>query len=97
MEQWKGFTNGVWNKEVNVRDFILKNFTEYTGKDTFLAEPTEATKQLWDQVMDLSKQEREKGGVLDMDTDIVSTITSHGPGYLNEEIEKASRPLEPPQ
>ncbi|MCQ6276178.1 formate C-acetyltransferase [Bacillus sp. V3B] len=88
MEQWNGFTNGVWNKEVNVRDFILKNFTEYTGKDTFLEEPTEATKQLWDQVMDLSKQEREKGGVLDMDTDIVSTITSHGPGYLNQDLEK---------
>src|SRR6476659_10177718 len=88
MEQWQGFENGTWTKEVNVRDFIKKNFTPYSGDDSFLAGATEATKQLWEQVMDLSKQEREKGGVLDADTKIVSTITSHGPGYLNEELEK---------
>lgn len=88
MEQWNGFSDGVWKREVNVRDFILNNFTQYTGDDSFLVEPTDATKQLWEQVMDLSKQERNKGGVLDMDTDIVSTITSHGPGYLNKELEK---------
>jgi formate C-acetyltransferase len=87
MEQWKGFKNGVWNKEVNVRDFILNNFTEYVGHDEFLAGPTEGTSKLWEQVMELSKQEREKGGVLDMDTEIVSTITSHGPGYLNKDLE----------
>ena len=88
MEQWKGFTNGVWQNEVNVRDFILKNFTPYTGDESFLAGPTEATTKLWDQVMELSKQEREAGGVLDADTKIVSTITSHGPGYLNKELEQ---------
>lgn len=88
MEQWKDFSDGVWKREVNVRDFILNNYTEYTGDDSFLEDPTDATKKLWDQVMELSKQERNKGGVLDMDTEIVSTITSHGPGYLNENLEK---------
>ncbi|MGG1674597.1 formate C-acetyltransferase [Neobacillus sp. NRS-1170] len=88
MEQWKGFTKGVWTKEVNVRDFILKNYTQYEGNDSFLAGATESTKQLWAQVMELTKQEREKGGVLEMDTETVSTITSHGPGYLDEELEK---------
>ncbi|MCQ6277740.1 formate C-acetyltransferase [Bacillus sp. EB600] len=88
MEQWQGFEKGTWTKEVNVRDFILKNFTPYVGNDSFLTEATTATKQLWEQVMELSSQERENGGVLDMDTKNVSTITSHGPGYLNEELEK---------
>jgi formate C-acetyltransferase len=88
MEQWNGFTDGVWRGEVNVHDFILTNFTEYVGDDSFLAGPSKATRQLWNQVMELTKQEREKGGVLDMDTDIVSTITSHDPGYLNKELEK---------
>lgn len=88
MKQWEGFTGGTWQTEVNVRDFILKNFKEYKGSDSFLEGPTEATTKLWKQVMDLSKQERDHGGVLDMDTEIVSTITSHGPGYLNKELEK---------
>jgi formate C-acetyltransferase len=88
MEQWNGFTKGEWSKEVNVRDFILKNFTPYEGNDSFLAGPTEATNKLWEQVMELTKQERENGGVLDMDTETVSTITSHGPGYLNDDLEK---------
>ena len=88
MEQWKGFTKGTWTKEVNVRDFILKNYNAYEGDDSFLAGATDATNKLWEQVMELTKQEREKGGVLDMDTETVSTITSHTPGYLNEELEK---------
>ncbi|GIN61087.1 formate acetyltransferase [Robertmurraya siralis] len=88
MEQWKGFAKGRWQEEVNVRDFILRNFTPYEGEDSFLEGPTEATSKLWEQVMDLTKQERENGGVLDMDTKIVSTITSHGPGYLNQNLEK---------
>ena len=87
MKQWQGFAEGTWTKEINVRDFILKNFNPYEGNDTFLAGPTENTTQLWNRVMELTKQERENGGVLDMDTEIVSTITSHGPGYLNKEIE----------
>ncbi|PAC99068.1 formate C-acetyltransferase [Bacillus paralicheniformis] len=88
MEQWKGFTTDVWQKEVNVRDFILSNFEPYQGDESFLEPPTEATSALWDHVMDLTKKERENGGVLDMDTEIVSTITSHGPGYLDKDLEK---------
>ncbi|KAB2329809.1 formate C-acetyltransferase [Bacillus mesophilum] len=88
MKQWNGFTDGKWNKEVNVRDFILQNFKPYDGDESFLVGSTEGTDRLWEQVMDLTKQERENGGVLDMDTEIVSTITSHGPGYLNKDLEK---------
>ncbi len=85
---YKGFVEGVWSREINVRDFIQKNYTPYDGDDSFLAGPTEATLKLWDQVLELSRQEREAGGVLDMDTKIISTITSHGPGYLNKDLEK---------
>lgn len=87
-EQWYEFTGGNWENEVDVRDFILKNYRLYEGDDSFLVGPTDATTKLWDQVMDLTKQERENGGVLDMDTKIVSTITSHDPGYLNKDLEK---------
>ena len=87
--EWEGFEPGRWsNTSVNVRDFIHRNITPYDGDESFLEGPTEATKQLWDQVMELSRQEREAGGVLDMDTKIISTITSHGPGYLNKDLEK---------
>ena len=86
---WDGFKPGRWNRtSVNVRNFIQENYTPYEGDDSFLAGPTEATTKLWAQVMDLSKQEREAGGVLDMDTKIVSTITSHGPGYLDKDLEQ---------
>ena len=88
MELNKIFKDGLWSSEINVRDFIQKNYTPYLGDDSFLAGPTEDTKELWAQVMDLSEQERAKGGVLDMDTKIISTITSHGPGYLNKGKEK---------
>lgn len=87
--EWDGFNDGRWSKtSVNVRDFIKKNYTPYDGDESFLAPPTEATKQLWAQVMELSRLEREAGGVLDMDTSVVSTITSHGAGYLNKELEQ---------
>ena len=86
---WDGFKPGRWNRtSVNVRDFIQSNYTPYEGDDSFLAGPTEATKTLWAQVMDLSKQERDAGGVLDMDTKIVSSITSHAAGYLNKDLEQ---------
>ncbi len=89
MSEWEGFTKGRWSKiQVDVRDFIQKNYTPYYGDDSFLAPPTEATKKLWAQVMELAKQEREAGGVLEMDTKIVSTITSHAAGYLNKDLEK---------
>ena len=86
--EWKDFVGGKWTEEIDVRDFIQKNYTPYDGDESFLCGPTEATKTLWDQVMDLTKQEIAAGGVLDMDTKIVSTITSHGPGYLNKDLEK---------
>ena len=86
-KEWEGFSGGIWEKEINVREFIQKNYTPYDGDDTFLADATERTKELWDQVMELTKEEREKGGVLDMDTKIISSITSHGPGYLNKDKE----------
>ena len=82
--EWAGFVSGKWENEINVRDFIQKNYTPYDGDDAFLCGPTQATKDLWNQVLDLSRQEREAGGVLDMDTKVVSTITSHGPGYLDK-------------
>lgn len=87
-EGWDGFVPGKWQKEVEVRDFIQKNYTPYEGDDTFLAEPTQDTKDLWQMVLDLSKKEREAGGVLDMDTSVVSTLTSHGAGYLDKSKEK---------
>ncbi len=88
-EGWEGFTPGKWsNDEVAVRDFIQKNYTPYEGDGSFLAGATEATKKLWDIVCDLTKKEREAGGVLDADTKIVSTLTSHGPGYLDKDLEK---------
>ena len=88
-KEWDGFKEGRWSTtSVNVRDFIKKNYTPYDGDESFLAGPTEATKKLWDQVMDLTRQEREAGGVLDMDTKIISTITSHKAGYLNKDLEQ---------
>ena len=85
---WEGFHKATWANEINVRSFIRHNYTPYDGDDSFLAGPTQDTLDLWDQVMDLTRQEREAGGVLDMDTKIISTITSHGPGYLNKDKEK---------
>ena len=82
--EWKDFVGGKWENEINVRDFIQKNYAPYDGDESFLAGPTQNTKDLWAIVMDLSKKEREAGGVLDMDTKVVSTITSHGPGYLDK-------------
>ncbi len=87
-KEWDSFKKGVWEKEINVRDFILKNYTPYEGDDSFLADATQDTLDLWDQVLKLSEEERKKGGVLDMDTKIISTITSHGPGYLDKSKEK---------
>ena len=87
-EAWNGFVGGHWEKEVNVREFIRLNYTPYEGGPEFLADATEATDRLWAQLQDLQKQERAKGGVLDMDTDIVSGITSHMPGYLDKPLEK---------
>lgn len=88
MNAWRGFKGNIWQSEINVRDFIQNNYTPYTGDESFLEGPTADTTALWDKVLDLSKKEREAGGVLDMDTKVISTITSHGPGYLDKEKEK---------
>lgn len=86
-QEWQSFCSGVWEREINVRNFIQKNYTPYDGDESFLAGPTKNTIDLWEQVMDLTRQEQAAGGVLDMDTKIISTITSHGPGYLDKEKE----------
>ncbi len=86
-EQWKDFSSDKWTQEINVRDFIQSNYTPYTGDESFLANPTEKTQTLWDKVKFLMQQEREKG-VLDADTKVVSTITSHAPGYIAKELEQ---------
>ncbi len=85
--EWDGFVEGKWSKTVNVREFIQLNYTPYEGNEEFLAGPTSVTEDLWSQVMDLFKQEREKGGVLDMDTEIPATITSHPAGYIDKDKE----------
>lgn len=81
------FVSGKWQQEINVRDFIQKNYTPYEGDASFLAKPTEATTKLWQECCDLLKKERDNGGVLDMDTKVVSTITSHGAGYIDKSLE----------
>ncbi|MEG4113686.1 MULTISPECIES: formate C-acetyltransferase [unclassified Microcoleus] len=85
--QWHGFTEGKWTKEVNVRDFIQKNYTPYEGNAEFLAAPTEKTQQLWKKVLELMKQEREKG-VLDVDTKVPTSITAHAAGYIDRNLEQ---------
>ena len=85
--EWKEFKPGRWVDEVDVRDFIMNNYTPYNGDESFLQGPTADTTALWQQVLELSKKEREAGGVLDMDTKVVSTILSHGPGYLDKDKE----------
>lgn len=88
-KEWEGFTPGKWSDdEVNVRDFIQHNYTPYEGDGSFLADATEATKKLWQDILDLSKKEREAGGVLKADVKTVSTLTSHGAGYIDKDLEK---------
>ena len=87
-DEWNGFNKGRWQEEIDVRDFIQKNYTPYTGDDSFLAEATENTKLLWDEVLELYKKETENGGVLAISNDIASTITSHDAGYINKKYEK---------
>ncbi|MBQ9986012.1 MAG: formate C-acetyltransferase [Oscillospiraceae bacterium] len=87
-EYWHGFEGGTWQKEIHVRSFIRHNYTPYDGDEAFLEAPTENTCALWDEVLELFRKEREAGGVLDMDTKIISTITSHAPGYIDKDKEK---------
>ncbi len=87
-DEWNGFTGGDWEDEIDVRDFIQKNYTPYTGDDSFLANATETTKKLWEEVLNLYKKETENGGVLAISNDIASTITSHDAGYIDKDLEK---------
>ena len=86
MEAWQGFKGTEWQEKIDVRDFINQNITVYEGDDSFLAGPTEATTKLWDQVMKLYEEEREKGGMLDADTSVATHITAHAPGYIDKEL-----------
>ena len=87
---WDGFRGEMWQEEINVRDFIQKNYTPYDGDESFLAGPTESTTKLWNEVQKLQKMEREKGGVLECETEVVSGLTAYGPGYINEEMKVAA-------
>ena len=85
-EQWEGFEGRLWKEEINVRDFIQNNYTPYDGDESFLAGPTEATNKLWGKLQELQKEERAKGGVLDMETKVVTGLTAYGPGYIDESM-----------
>lgn len=86
VKAWRGFTDGHWNSDVNVRDFIQRNYTQYNGDESFLEGPTEATDKLWGVLQGLQKKEHEQNGVLDMETEVVSGITAYGPGYIDEKL-----------
>ncbi len=88
MSYWNGFKGNLWKTEINVRDFIQENYTPYEGDESFLKDATEATKTLWNELLVLLQKERDNGGVLDVDTKVVSTLTSHKPGYINKDLEK---------
>ena len=90
-DQWDGFEGRLWKEEINVRDFIQKNYAPYDGDESFLEGPTDATNKLWDAVQKLQKEERANGGVLDMDTDIVSSLTSHEAGYIDPELKSLEK------
>ena len=85
-EQWEGFKGRLWKDDVDVRDFIQNNYVPYEGDASFLADATEATDRLWGRLQELQKEERAKGGVLDMETEIVSGLTAYGPGYIEEDM-----------
>ena len=87
-EQWAGFEGRIWKEEINVRDFIQKNYKPYDGDESFLADPTDATNKLWGRLQELQKEERAKGGVLDMETEVVAGLTAYGPGYIDESAEQ---------
>ena len=86
MKEWDGFEGRLWKEEINVRQFIQDNYTPYDGDESFLADPTDATNKLWDTLQKLQKEERAKGGVLDMETEVVTGITAYGPGYIDESL-----------
>ena len=90
-KQWEGFSGRLWKEGIDVRDFIQKNYKPYDGDESFLAGPTEATDKLWGKLQELQKEERKKGGVLDMETEVVSSLTSYGPGYISEDLKNLEK------
>ena len=85
-KEWDGFEGRLWKEEINVRDFIQNNYTPYDGDESFLEGPTEATDKLWGKLQELQKEERAKGGVLDMETDVVTGITAYGAAYIDDSM-----------
>ena len=90
-QQWNGFAGNLWREEINVRDFIQKNYKPFDGDESFLADPTDATNKLWGKLQELQKEERQNNGVLDMDTDVVASLTSHAPGYIDESLKELEK------
>ena len=84
--EWSNFVGGLWESEINVRDFIQKNYKPYDGDESFLVGPTEATEKLWGKLKELQKEERSKGGVLDMETEVVTSLTAYGAAYIDEDL-----------
>ena len=87
-DQWNGFKGRLWKEEINVRDFVQNNYKPYDGDESFLEGPTEATNKLWGRLQELQKEERAKGGVLDMETKVVAGLTAYGPGYIDESMKE---------
>ena len=85
---WRGFSGRKWKEDINVREFIQNNYTMYDGDESFLAGPTDATDKLWGRLQELQKEERARGGVLECETEIVSSLTSYGPGYIDESMKE---------
>ena len=85
-QEWEGFEGRLWKEEINVRDFIQNNYTQYDGDESFLAGPTEATNKLWGKLKELQIEARKKGGVLDCETEVVTSLTAYGPGYIDESM-----------
>ena len=89
--EWRNFNGTKWQQEVDLRDFIQQNYTSFNGDESFLVGPSQATSTLWKELQELQQQERAKGGVLDMETEIVSSLTAYGPGYINEKTKDLER------
>ena len=90
-EQWNGFKGNRWKEKIDVRNFIKLNYTPYDGDDSFLEGPTEATNKLWGKLQELQKAERANGGVLDMETEVVTSLTAYGPGYIDEDLKNLEK------
>ena len=90
-DQWNGFKGRLWKEEINVRDFVQNNYKPYDGDESFLEGPTEATNKLWGRLQELQKEERAKGGVLDMETKVVAGLTAYGPGYIDESMKELEK------